>query len=151
MYGIYLEDSKNNSITNNICSNNEFYGICLTYSKNNSIYLNDFINNTDNVDSYSPNTWNTTSKITYTYNGSTYTNYLGNYWDDYTGNDTNKDGIGDTPHRIYPDSDIYPLMQPRENYFVKKNGTKTKTETPKFAFSSYYQPINITINLSVPP
>ncbi|HJH25870.1 MAG TPA: hypothetical protein C5S37_03645 [Methanophagales archaeon] len=32
------------------------------------------------------------------------------------------------------------------------NTTSTElNENPKFAFSSYYQPINISVNLSVPP
>ncbi|MBE9595206.1 MAG: DUF3160 domain-containing protein, partial [Proteobacteria bacterium] len=42
-------------------------------------------------------------------------------------------------------------MQPWENYFLEENGTRNKNETLKFAFSSYYQPINISVNLSVPP
>ena len=83
------------------------------------IYLSDFLNNTDNVYSYdSTNIWNSTSKITYTYNSSTYTNYLGNYWSDYTGSDTDGDGIGDTPYGIDGDNDSYPLMTPFENYFL---------------------------------
>lgn len=35
----------------------------------------------------------------------------GNYWDTYSGEDVNSDGIGDAPHTIAPDNfDIYPLM-----------------------------------------
>jgi PKD repeat protein len=88
-------------------------------TNSNIIYLNNFINNNDNVrSSYSTNIWiwNSTSPITYTYNGNTYTNYLGNYWDDYTGSDADGDGIGETPYNIDSDADKYPLMEPFENY-----------------------------------
>ena len=116
--GILLEDSSNNSISNNNCSNN-WDGICLYYSNNNLIYLNSFINNTNNVySSESTNTWNSPGKITYTYGRRTYTSCLGNYWDDYTGTDRNRDGIGDTPYQIDEDGDKYPLMEPGEKYFA---------------------------------
>ena len=56
--------------------------------------------------------------MTYTYNGTAYTNYLGNYWDDYEGTDADADGIGNTPYSIdseEDESDEYPLMIPFEN------------------------------------
>jgi nitrous oxidase accessory protein NosD len=84
------------------------------------IYLNNFINNTDNVySSNSTNIWNSPSEMTYTYNGTTYESYLGNYWDDYEGTDA--DGTGDTHYSIYSEkdeSDEYPLMKPFENYIL---------------------------------
>ncbi|AKB32995.1 cell surface protein [Methanosarcina siciliae HI350] len=62
---------------------------------------------------------NSTIPIKYTYNGQTYSGYMGNYYSDYTGTDENNDGIGDTPYTIPNDlgTDYYPLMQPYEYYF----------------------------------
>ena len=123
--GIYLNSSSNDTLTNNTASNND-YGICLEKnSSNNKIYLNNFINNDDNVYSKnSTNIWNSTEKITYTYNGTEYTNYLGNYRDDYQENDTDEDGIGDKPYNIDSDSDDYPLVVPSENYLLKPQTLK---------------------------
>jgi len=154
--GIWLYNSSNNNIkNNNIENNNESeeygYGIWLSYSNNSLISLNNFMDNTRNVySSDSTNIWNSREKITYIRNGTTYESYLGNYWDDYTGNDTTGDGIGDTPYTINADEDNYPLMQPWQNYFPEETEAKENTNQ-KLAFSSYYQPINISVNLSVPP
>ncbi|MDD2666889.1 MAG: NosD domain-containing protein [Methanocellales archaeon] len=89
-------------------------GICS--GENSIIYLN---SNLDNVGyGSSANIWNSTEMITYTYNGNTYTNYLGNYWGKYNGTDADGDGIGDTPYYIEStEYDYYPLMEPFEHYF----------------------------------
>ncbi|MCD6573242.1 MAG: right-handed parallel beta-helix repeat-containing protein, partial [Thermoplasmata archaeon] len=116
--GIWLDYSSNNTISNcDIYSNNDS-GIYTYSSFNNLIYLNNFINNSNNVYSYgSNNTWHSPEPITYTYNGNVYTSYLGNYYDDYNGSDGNGDGIGDAPYYVAGgDYDYYPLMQTWENY-----------------------------------
>jgi parallel beta-helix repeat protein len=116
-FGISLFDSSNNLITNNVVASNE-RGISLSSSSNNAIYLNNFIDTLQNVGSIdSTNIWNSTEKINYTYNGSMYTNYLGNYWDDYKekypdAEEIDETGIWDTPYSIDSDSDNYPLKEP---------------------------------------
>ena len=144
-YGIYLRDCYHNTISENTANSNSNLGIYLDVfswyneilenninnnnrgiriynSIYNTIYFNNFKNNALNVlylISYTVwvNSWNSEKKILYTYNGNNFTNYLGNYWENYMGIDADNDGIGDTPYvigEIY--SDNYPLMEPIENY-----------------------------------
>jgi parallel beta-helix repeat protein len=115
--GIWLDYSRNNIFANNNILNYK-YGIYSRGSSNNMVYLNNFINNANNIrPTGSTNTWNSPSKITYIYNGNAYTSFLGNYWDDYTGSDLDRNGIGDTSYRIDLDNDFYPLKAPFESYF----------------------------------
>ena len=69
--GITLKNSNNNIISRNNCKNNNlFNGMYIKNSSDNTFYLNNLIDNTNNV--YPPastNIWNSTEKITYTYNG----------------------------------------------------------------------------------
>ena len=136
-YGIWLDYSNNNTIANNNVSSNNHYGIDLYDSSNNTIYLNNLINNTYQVSSSSStNIWNSTEKITYTYKGKTYENYLGNYWDDYNGSDANGDGIGETPYIIDSDKDNYPLIERFENYFMSKKVQIFDTGRPENPYPS---------------
>ncbi len=119
-YGIGLFGSENGLVTRSIIKDNTGYGIRICSSTGYLIYLNNFINNTDNVYSSnnSTNIWNSPEELTYAHNGNIYTNHLGSYWSDYIGSDADGDGIGGTPYSIDSDSDNYPLMQPFENYRV---------------------------------
>jgi len=87
-----------NTIIGNTVISNSFEGIVFGGTNNNTIYHNNFVNNKDQVYSYnSSNTWD---------NGAE-----GNYWSDYSGTDTDGDGIGDTrlPHKGL---DSHPLIEP---------------------------------------
>ena len=99
-YGIFLGNSSYNEINMNIMNSIRGWGIWLEAS-NNSIYHNNFLQNFEhaNVLGANLNTWDD--------------NYPsgGNYWDDYTGQDLNGDGIGDSPYVINAQNeDRYPLM-----------------------------------------
>jgi parallel beta-helix repeat protein len=116
--GIWLRDnSVNNTVIKNKIKHN-YIGLDLMENSNdNTFYFNDFIDNDINVNSIdSSNIWNSTQPFNYKYHGNNYINYLGNHWDDYTGEDNDGDGIGEASYIINGGQDIYPLMEPFENY-----------------------------------
>ena len=103
--GIRMVNSENNmAFNNNIKSNQQGILTCCG-SGNNYIYSNNFIEN---------NEWNARDELFNKWNYG----ILGNYWDDYVGEDNDGDGIGDTPYNILTKSgdsntkDRYPLMNP---------------------------------------
>ena len=99
-YGIDIWDSYDFIIENNIIQDNQKDGIIIRSSNSGKIFHNNLINNTPNGYDDSVNTW--------------YFNFSGNYWIDYSGIDSDMDGIGDTPYDIPGGSnkDLYPLIKP---------------------------------------
>jgi PKD repeat protein len=83
----------------------------------NRMYLNNFVGNTDNFDASDCDSsvsilYVSPASMDYTYAGGSYSNVLGNYYDDYAGADTTPaDGIGDTPYATFlSGQDTGPLM-----------------------------------------
>jgi parallel beta-helix repeat protein len=96
---IYMINTSDTIIYNNTFKNNSF-GINITNASSNSlIYENNFIDNSINAYDLSNTTqWDYSSR--------------GNYWDDYTGVDSNNDDIGDTSYTVdgFGNNDSYPLI-----------------------------------------
>ena len=142
--GIYLDNVSNGQLINNTtydnthgmsiwsCLNltivrNRFYnlrGVNMLYTNDSIFYLNTFINSIyDFFFQWSTNQYNTQEKFSYTYNGKTFTNYLGNYWSAYTEPDLDGDGITEMPFMVAPFvienpwlRDYYPLIAPIDAY-----------------------------------
>lgn len=96
--------------THNVFSDNTIYNNsygCKFYHmfNDNILFHNSFVNNSINAFDEGVNTWYNT------------TLHEGNYYDDYTGEDLNGDGIGDTPYNVSGgnNQDLYPLMDPLYN------------------------------------
>ncbi|TAJ43578.1 hypothetical protein CUJ86_10640, partial [Methanofollis fontis] len=128
-YGIFSDRSAFNLIKMNNISNNE-YGMMVGTSFN-DIYLNTFMKNTNNVGftgimPRSLDIWHSSSPITYEYEGNTFENCLGNYWSDYTGTDSNNDGVGEQKYGTpgQESLDYHPLITPADAY--KEDKTKKK-------------------------
>ena len=127
LYGIYINlNSDSNIVSRNVCTENR-YGIRFKAVSYNEIFFNRCENNelgiysccgsSDNILSCNLLIDNEKQASDSFYN-SWDNGIVGNYWNDYTGNDSDGDGIGDTPYPI-PDGnneDRYPLMYPLDNH-----------------------------------
>lgn len=112
-----LKFSNDNVIEGNTVENSGDYGIYLQDSSHNTIYLNSFFDNKENAGSKdvhskgSSNQWNSPEPMNYSYGDKSITSYLGNYWSDYKGSDSDVNGIGDDFYKFNGGQDDHPLMK----------------------------------------
>ncbi|MEM3789069.1 MAG: NosD domain-containing protein [Candidatus Bathyarchaeia archaeon] len=109
--GIEIFYSTSNMIYENIFSSNGYWGVYISWnSEKNVFYHNNFINNGRNVyTEQANNIWSIDGE--------------GNYWDVYSGEDLNKDGIGDIPYNVTEGNiDYYPLMGMFYRFIASFNG-----------------------------
>lgn len=113
---IALSSGHNNTFTGNNISGSTQYAVYISASEYNSFNLNNFVDNIKQAYENHQMYWFGYQNDTY------YTAYnkwdndeKGNYWSDYTGQDNNGDGVGETPYHVYENySDNYPLTKPYE-------------------------------------
>ena len=108
--GIWLEFSDSNKFANNTVQENEV-GIAIEIgSKDNLICNNNMLNNTR-------------KQVSIQFSGSSNV-FRGNYWSDYEGNDTDNDGIGDTPYLLMPYLSIKGGVEDKQPYMHKDGWLK---------------------------
>jgi parallel beta-helix repeat protein len=137
--GISLYEADYNSLRGNNVLNN-LYGVRLYSSHFNEFFHNNIIENTNQADLISsyPNVWD---------NG-----FEGNFWSDYIGPDTNRDGLGDTPRIIDDDnSDRYPLLGSFCNVsiYYEENFHRVPVISNSTVLSFIFEATNNTIRLTV--
>ncbi len=127
--GIALDASNDNVIMENSLVKNSV-GIALDgFSLSNRVYRNNFDNPQNVYSKSATSVWSSQFPFRYTHLGISELNYMGNYWGDYQGKDTNGDGIGDVPYGIMIGAnpkaiietnqnivDSFPLMDPKQYY-----------------------------------
>ena len=118
-YGLFLKGSNSNTIFENLITNNSNSGILLESSDNNEIISNDlcyneygaYLDSLSNGNTFYLN--NLTGNFILNAYQATGNNWnsatIGNYWDDYTGKDTNDDNIGDGVHNFGTGTDNLPI------------------------------------------
>ncbi|MGM0470262.1 MAG: right-handed parallel beta-helix repeat-containing protein, partial [Promethearchaeati archaeon] len=125
--GIRIYNGDNNTVKENLISNNTDYGVDISSIGSNSdynlVWKNYFINNTDQaIDGTSTNFWNSST--------------IGNYWDDYPGvDDSPLDGIGDSPYTFTGGSDYLPIWDddnPKILINCPTNNSKQTAQSPEF-------------------
>ena len=158
-FGISLYESSNNTIVGNVIAANDQFGVRLRQSSfntlvfntiranvergiyigdatGNMIYLNNFMQEAERPQLTSRARSSIQQKNwVYSYNGSTRTGYMGNYYSDYAGTDTNGYGIGDSVTTL---GDQHPLIKPVETVWKDNSGADPFTFSVRESGSKQY-------------
>jgi parallel beta-helix repeat protein len=117
-----LKFSNDSVIEGNTVENSGDCGIYLQDSSHNAIYLNSFVGNMKNAISKdarskgASNQWHSPKPISYSTGDKSIKSYLGNYWSDYNGGDSDGDGVGDASHKFDGGQDDYPLIMQWDDF-----------------------------------
>ncbi|MGZ4929997.1 MAG: right-handed parallel beta-helix repeat-containing protein [Halobacteriota archaeon] len=123
-FGVRLIDgSDNNRFVRNTFRANLENGVLIGSSTGNAFYFNNFLQEKSHFYSQANSNINSTREIDYTYSGKPFSGFLGNYYSDYVGTDTDGNGIGSPSFG----RDKFPLIKPTENYI---EGHPTPTPNP---------------------
>lgn len=112
-----LKFSNGSVIERNTIEKSGDYGIILQDSSNNTIFLNNLIGNKKNAGSKdarskgSFNQWYSPEPMNYSCGNKSITSYLGNFWSDYRGPDSDGNGIGNDPYKFDGGQDEHPLLK----------------------------------------
>ena len=160
-----FNDSDNNTVIGNKVSDNNWAGISMiTQSGGNNVFNNEISNNNIGVtipttDSNYNKIYNNTFALNTLHAGDDGSNNiwnlgtLGNYWDNYTGNDLNDNGIGDIPYNVSGlagSKDNYPIwddgddINPTISINSPSGGTLFGTNSPIYNIDIF----DLTLNKS---
>jgi parallel beta-helix repeat protein len=112
---VFFYEGTANTFTQNTLVNNKV-ALSFSSSSGNDIFLNNFLQNNEQIHDYGANVQQSHSEVNYIPPPPPSTNNWdndgkGNYWIDYQGSDGNADGIGDSSYFLYINNqDHFPLM-----------------------------------------
>lgn len=163
-YGIRMLGADNNTIRDNVIQYNQVGIFYETSTISNNLIFNNFFRNSINAKDNGVNFWNATKTLGTNIVGRRYLG--GNFWNDYTGQDIDGDGIGDTktPYNssgniayggdylplVYSDTTppVITILSPQNDSYYKQSVPLNFTvneNTSWIGYSLDNQP-NVTIN-----
>jgi parallel beta-helix repeat protein len=111
--GFFLSCSSNNDFLANNISDSSGYAINMAGSDFNRFFWNSLSVNTKVYENHQMYWWFFQNDTYYAEHNTWDNGKEGNYWSDYTGQDTDGDGVGETPYHVYENfTDHYPLTEP---------------------------------------